>query len=185
MPMKRIATDGKQALKFTIKALTSQAKETRGAKNKMSKFVKDLHQEAKEIRVLGDLSLADDARALTLDERADAANEKIWALQRHRTHSVSKQARLCHLAYGFLRGTTYKEMEQKTHVPIPVDPERKIRNGKGSKEGRLICWDMIKGYALHHWEGTINEFEERWDAWFTAAVMIGHNVNDEKTSVAA
>lgn len=43
-----------------------------------------------------------------------------WGLNHHRRHDVRREARAAALAYGFLRGRAYKQIEGKTHC----DPDR-------------------------------------------------------------
>lgn len=69
-------------------------------------------------------SLAEETRIIRREERRThgALREELYL---HRTRAVGVEARLTHLAYGFIRGRTYEQMEATTKSPLtPASWER-------------------------------------------------------------
>ena len=73
-------------------------------------------------------TLAAEARIIRHEERrvklwkrepGEAPHALFFGLKSHRTDEVRREARCSHLAYGYLRGTKYREMEATCH------PDRK------------------------------------------------------------
>jgi hypothetical protein len=68
-------------------------------------------------------SLAAEARIIHAQERKTrgAYNDTRESLHRHRIDVVRRESRATHLAYGFLRGRKFKQMERKSVVPPDWD----------------------------------------------------------------
>ena len=60
------------------------------------------------------------------EARLARATETFWSLRHHRTSAVRNEARISQLAYGFLRSTSYSEIEQKTDDPPDFDAVKKM-----------------------------------------------------------
>ena len=70
--------------------------------------------------------------------KSDDKSEEYWKLRQHRTHDVRGAARIGLLAYAFLRGKKYRDVEPKTnHAPnykinrLKQDVERLVRKFGG------------------------------------------------------
>lgn len=72
--------------------------------------------EAKAIRRDEKYYLAKARRRAAAQKSGDQAKEIFWGLRRHRIIDVRREARASYLAYGFLRGRTYKQLEAKTYT---------------------------------------------------------------------
>ncbi len=107
-------------------------------------------------------NLADEARLIRRHElrlaksKRDDARKIRESLHSHRTYGVRRAARHTGLAYGFIRGRTYEQVESRT---------RKDRAKPDWKE----VWGMVKKYspALHDFLSIKDEqaLEERFAAW--------------------
>lgn len=73
-------------------------------------------------------------------ETSETEYEKFWGLKRHRINVVRKEARDSHIAYGFLRGREYQNIEQSRYI----DPDWKnierivLRFNSGDIEEQVI-----------------------------------------------
>jgi hypothetical protein len=90
--------------------------------------------------------------AITLENGED--DSSLWKLRAqqgdifwHGYNTVREAAREAQLAYGFLRGTAYERIEQKTN-DVPD-------------------WACVRSTAKRFYEG--ENFPEEWEAWQTAA----------------
>lgn len=48
------------------------------------------------------------------------ARDTFWGLRNHRTNDVRNEARAAQLAYGFLRGRDYRQLESKSYSTPPL-----------------------------------------------------------------
>lgn len=80
----------------------------------------------------------------------DKAYEKFWGLQRYRTLVLRREARATFLAYGFLRGRSYTEIE-----------------GSGCYE--LPDFNQVKRMAEKFAEEDIRIVRQRWVEWLEDA----------------
>lgn len=62
-------------------------------------------------------SLAAEARIIRTEELRTRDNELREDLYLHRIHKVRSEARATHLAYGYLRGRTYAQLEASCETP--------------------------------------------------------------------
>lgn len=72
--------------------------------------------EAKAIRKDENYYLAKARRRAAAQKPADQAKEVYWGLRYHRVFDVRREARASCLAYGFLRGRAYKQLEAKAYT---------------------------------------------------------------------
>jgi len=89
-------------------------------------------------------SLAEEARIIRKEERKAVKKRDFLlreVLYQHRVYDVRQEARLSQLAYGFLRGRSYSEIEQKTTKPVDWKRVRQLVE----KFGRV--WDQKESYA--------------------------------------
>jgi hypothetical protein len=80
-------------------------------------------------------SLAAEARIIRLEEKRSNGRLR-WELWQHRVEVVRKEARLSQLAYGFLRGKQYEQIERKVGPELP--------NGRIGGGGPLSTQDWAK-----------------------------------------
>lgn len=118
--------------------------------------VKSLAEEAKIIRHEEHLAKC---RERAAKERNKPFNSPFWGLRLHRTQDVRNEARCAHLAYGFLLGRSYEQMEPKNFQMM----------GKPNKHGRVYSdpnWDRIKKLALKYCESnTGDKIETAFNVW--------------------
>jgi len=70
-----------------------------------------------------------------------------WWLYTHRLHTVQPAARTNHLAYGFLRGRSYSEMEAKARI----EPDWKaIEKVVRRFDGNMADFETWKNHAEGH-----------------------------------
>lgn len=74
-----------------------------------------LAYEAKAIRKDENYYLAKARRRAAVQKSGDQAKEVYWGLRRHRIIDVRREARVSCLAYGYLRGRAYKQLEAKCY----------------------------------------------------------------------
>lgn len=86
-----------------------------------------------------------------LQEYAEGHYVDYEGLREHRLNVVRKHSRLNGLAYGFLRGTPYAQMEAKTHSPPDFGEIRKLAKRFGAV-GDLSRWDQWLRDAERHLE---------------------------------
>jgi hypothetical protein len=116
----------KQYLKIKAVSLTAEAKLIRKDEIKMLKA--SLDSAAK-----GKTQIAEKQEAI------------FKGLQWHRIWDVRNEARITNIAYGFLRGHEYKDIERNT-----------------TKE---IRWSRVEGLVLKYGEGDIDELHDRFLDW--------------------
>lgn len=108
-------------------------------------------------------SLAEEARIIRKEtKRAKRVSIKN-GLAEHRKGVVRNEARHTHLAYGFLRGREYRQMEPKAHETPNWDKVRKMVSKYGTHFG---------AYGYENWKQERADREEllrRFDAWLEQA----------------
>lgn len=112
-------------------------------------------------------SLAEEAKIIRLEtKRAKRASIRD-GLSLHRKGPVRHEARHTHLAYGFLRGRGYRQIEPKAHVAPDWDKVRKMieRYGTHLEWGSEDC-----GYADH--KDRKAEVRKRFEEWLEQAQLI-------------
>lgn len=63
-------------------------------------------------------SLAEEARIIRREERKAKEAELKNSLHNHRVRAVRAESRATQIAYGFLRGRTFRQVESNSHKPI-------------------------------------------------------------------
>lgn len=97
-------------------------------------------------------SLAAEARIIRSEEHKWKGDHPLReTLHNHRVHDVRKEARCSQLAYGFLRGREYRQLETKTH------------------EGNSPNWDKVESIALRFGGGDSRELKQLFEEWKNAA----------------
>lgn len=94
------------------------------------------------------LSLAAEAHIIRNEARKTSGLVK-YSLNAHRTNEVRGEARSALLAYGFLRGRSYLQMEAKTHS----GPD----------------WKRVEALVRKYGEGDIRERMQRFSEWKEAS----------------
>ncbi|MEE8114492.1 MAG: hypothetical protein V3T23_09055 [Nitrososphaerales archaeon] len=110
-------------------------------------------------------SLAAEAKIIRKEtKRAKRASIRD-GLALHRKGIVRTEARHTHLAYGFLRGREYRQMERTTHEAPDWDKVRKMVD----KYGSHLDWSSEDcGYSSH--SARKQEVRKRFEAWLTRAM---------------
>lgn len=70
-------------------------------------------------------------------------NRLFWELRNHRTRDVRQEARHALLAYGYIRGRTYRQMEDRIHV----ETEKSLSMSRVERIVRKFAPDRLKGYS--------------------------------------
>lgn len=93
-------------------------------------------------------------------ELFDDAWDKYWGLGDKRRNILRRQARVAHLAYGFLRGREYHEIENSTHANLGLFEDQRIAD---IKERRLFAevWKMIREFS----EEEPQVISQKWAEW--------------------
>lgn len=121
-------------------------------------------------------SLAEEARIIRKETKRARLSSIKNGLYRHRIDVVRYEARHTHLAYGFLRGRSYEQMEQKAHVAPDWKKVRKMVEKYGS---HLEGWDYnnesYSDYEKRCQEHKTRKEEtlKRFDQWVIQARMQG------------
>lgn len=84
-------------------------------------------------------------------QAVDKAYEKFWGLQRYRTLTLRREARNSLLAYGFLRGKSYAEIESNGCYELPD-------------------FNQVKRMAEKFCEDDLRVIRQRWAEWLEDAV---------------
>ena len=82
-------------------------------------------------------SLAAEAKIIRKEEKRARRESLRRGLEDHRKGIVRTEARHTHLAYGFIRGREYSQMESSTHETPNWDKVRKMVE----KYGAYVAWD--------------------------------------------
>jgi hypothetical protein len=98
-------------------------------------------------------SLAAEARIIRREEKQSTGRLR-WELWQHRVEVVRREARLSQIAYGFLRGKRYDQIEKKVGPELP--------DGRIGGGGPLTAADWVKI------ESMVERFGARkyWDRWY-------------------
>lgn len=96
------------------------------------------------------LSLAAEAQIIRKEARKTKGHVR-YCLNAHRKNDVRGEARSALLAYGFLRGRQYSQMESKTH--------------KGPD------WKRVEALVRKYGEGDIRERMQRFSEWKDAVAQ--------------
>lgn len=92
-------------------------------------------------------------------EMSDAAYELFWGLREHRVQKLRREARINHLAYGFLRGVKYSDMEKGSYdFPKLKEIEataKRFATDLGDNSFKYM-WDHWVDEAKKHFEETGN-----------------------------
>lgn len=98
------------------------------------------------------ISLADEARTIRIEEkRLPGESTERVGLYLHRIQDVRWEARSAQLAYGFLRGRPYKQLEHETRKPLDLKriAELAKKYGPGySNEPKDSMLEQIRGWAI-------------------------------------
>jgi len=116
-------------------------------------------------------SLAAEAKIIRKEEKRVKFQSIRESLYRHRIDVVRYEARHTHIAYGFLRGRTYAQIEANPKTPPNWDKIRKMVE----KYGRHIpAWTPSENYVS--WEAKTVESKKqlvetlkRFDEWVAQA----------------
>ena len=109
-------------------------------------------------------SLAEEARIIRKEEKRARRKSIRMGLADHRKGIVRTEARHTHLAYGFLRGRDYHQMESSTHEAPNWDKVRKMVE----KYGTHLDWGSEDcGYGDH--KARKEEVRQRFEVWLTKA----------------
>lgn len=159
-------------LKVKIKTLAAEASDIRNQERKININARARKRMARDLqlgpRVYGTgrkrdhdrIEFQTEAQIARLEKklarsRARLQNPKatsaFWGLHNHRTNDVRKEARSSLIAYGFLRGLTYHQIEQSNK---PVD------------------WDRVEAIIKKYGEDDIRERMQRFAEWKETADKI-------------
>ncbi len=103
-------------------------------------------------------SLAEEARIIRKEERV-SQGEKREGLHLHRVGTVRREARHALLAYGFIRGLKYCQMEAKCETPPDWEAVK-----------RMVVKYGLQGYGWKFWRSgeqaaATEELLKRFEAW--------------------
>lgn len=96
------------------------------------------------------ISLADEARTIRKEQNKIPKGRRqgqFQSLHHHRTMVVRPESRAAHLAYGYLRGVQYRQMEAKCWVKPDWDKVLRIAKKFAPESHPLITADSIKAWA--------------------------------------
>lgn len=114
-------------------------------------------------------SLAEEARIIRRETKLAKSTSIKNGLAEHRKGVVREEARLTHLAYGFLRGREYRQMEAITHTTPNWDRVRKMVSKYGTH---------FAAYGYENWKQEREDREQllkRFDEWVEEAVKEHQN----------
>lgn len=93
-------------------------------------------------------SLADEARTIRLEEkRWPGKSPERQGLYEHRILDVRKEARSAQLAYGYLRGRLYKQLENHTRKPIDFKRVIDLAAKYGPEKSKDALANQVKAWA--------------------------------------
>ena len=99
-------------LKVKIKSLAAEAQMIRQEERKCNIGCRARIKIRRRLRKSNELSIDDRARMeRQLVKPSENAMKAFWGLRYHRIYDVRDEARAAHVAYGFLRGRTYAQVE--------------------------------------------------------------------------
>lgn len=93
-------------------------------------------------------SLAVEARIIRFEEkRWPGESPERLGLHEHRTYDVRREARSAQLAYGFLRGRQYKQLENATRKRIDFRRVSELAYKYGNEKKKDALVDQLKAWA--------------------------------------
>lgn len=98
------------------------------------------------------------------DQLAEEAYNKFWNFHNQTSVEVRREARILHLAYGFLRGTPYSKMEGKTHNNLRFF-EKKEKGTEGEPDSIHGFLRQVWHAARRHSEIDIRDLRQAWSTW--------------------
>ncbi|WP_027685072.1 hypothetical protein [Rhizobium leguminosarum] len=99
-------------LKVKIKSLAAEAQMIRKEERKCNIGCRARVKIRRRLRKSNELTTAERTRMeRQLSKPSETAMQAFWGLRLHRTYDVREEARAAHVAYGFLRGRTYAQVE--------------------------------------------------------------------------
>lgn len=117
-------------------------------------------------------SLAAEAKIIRLEtKRAKRASIRD-GLALHRKGAVRFEARHTHLAYGFLRGREYRQMEQKAHTPPDWDKVRRMIE----RYGAHLDWNSYDDCGYRGYEDRKAAVLKCFDEWREQAQTVNEAV---------
>ena len=112
-------------------------------------------------------SLAAEAKIIRKEEKRARSQSIRESLYRHRIDVVRYEARHTNIAYGFLRGRTYAEIENKPKTAPNWDKIRKMVEKYGSHCQPWYCnvesyavYELRRAEAKQHLADTLKRFDE-------------------------
>jgi hypothetical protein len=95
------------------------------------------------------LSLAAESKIIRKEMRKyEGPTEVYQGLHLHRTIDVREESRVSHIAMGFLKGLTYKQIEAKCYIQP--------------------SWKRVKQLILKYGEGKTQDIEQAFEKWKAA-----------------
>jgi len=112
-------------------------------------------------------SLAEEARIIRKEERKAKGRDSqlLSSLQCHRRISLREESRSAQLAYAFLRGLQYEQVERKCKTPPNWYRVKQLVE----KFGR--CWNTEENYS--RMKDDKKEELVRFEKWKNAAFLVG------------
>ena len=95
------------------------------------------------------------------------SHPKQVSLRNHRVNHLRPHARHTLLTYGFLRGRTYQEMENKLVTPLPQNRQSDQLDLLPSFDK---VWDMLMRFNVGHGRTDSLVLAQRFAEWFDAAI---------------
>jgi hypothetical protein len=99
-------------LKVKIKSLAAEAQMIRSEERKCNIGCRARVKIRRQLRKSNELTTGQRAKMeRQIVKPSETAMKAFWGLRLHRTYDVREEARAAHVAYGFLRGRTYQQIE--------------------------------------------------------------------------
>lgn len=99
-------------LKVKIKSLAAEAQMIRSEERKCNIGCRARVRIRRQLRKSNELTTPERTKMeRQLVKPSDKAMKAFWGLRHHRIYDVRDEARAAHVAYGFLRGRTYAQVE--------------------------------------------------------------------------
>ena len=90
-------------------------------------------------------SLAEEAKIIRFEERLwPGQSEEYVGLHHHRTYDVRNEARSAQLAYGYLRGRKYRQLEAKCYIAPNRERIRDLIYKYGVAKDKAAIWEALK-----------------------------------------
>ena len=143
-------------LKYSLKANAFEAQQLRAAEQKALGFhrtimgIASLKHQVGEARPNPVLNVPDEA-----DEKlSEEVLNRYQNLRHRRTHALRKKARATYLAYGFLRGYEYSDIEYYAHEAPDLD-----------RVERIIFDNIEIPTDVEAARTIIHDTKQRWERW--------------------